>query len=110
MIHALKTTPKYFEDVISGKKPFEVRRNDRDFREGDFAALNEYDPDSRAAERDRYTGRSALFRICYVLDNPEYCKAGYVVLGLETCSVVPSGESGREAIAFLLGRVTEVRV
>lgn len=110
MIHALKTTPKYFEDVISGKKPFEVRRNDRDFREGDFAALNEYDPDSTAAERDRYTGRSALFRISYVLDSPEYCKEGYVVLGLETCSVVPSGASGREAIAFLLGQVTEVQV
>jgi len=92
MIHALKTTPQFFEDIISGKKTFEVRKNDRDFRECDYVALNEYDINkplnvTERAESERYSGRSALFQISYILDNAEYCKAGYVVLGLMPCAV-----------------------
>lgn len=36
MIHQLKCDSKFFEDVASGKKTFEVRKNDRDFFVGDF--------------------------------------------------------------------------
>ena len=28
-----------------------------------------------------------MFKITYVLDNPEYCKTGYVILGLSEYSV-----------------------
>jgi hypothetical protein len=31
MIHELKTLPIYFEEVIEGRKLFEVRKNDRNF-------------------------------------------------------------------------------
>lgn len=31
MIHELKIEPKHFTDVVGGRKPFEVRLNDRDF-------------------------------------------------------------------------------
>lgn len=41
MIHQLKIESAFFEDVISGKKTFEIRKNDRDFMVGDFLALNE---------------------------------------------------------------------
>ena len=44
MIHQLKTEHNFFEDVISGKKTFEVRKNDRDFMVGDFLALKELTP------------------------------------------------------------------
>lgn len=44
MIHQLKCDSKFFEDVASGKKTFEVRKNDRDFFVGDFLALNELTP------------------------------------------------------------------
>ena len=44
MVHALKIYPEYYEAVKSGKKPFEVRKNDRDFKVGDILALNEFDP------------------------------------------------------------------
>ncbi|GHU42254.1 hypothetical protein FACS1894111_05890 [Clostridia bacterium] len=90
MIHALKIKPKFFEAAVSGKKTFEVRRNDRNFREGSFIALNEYDNeimDGITNESERYTGRSALFRISYILDNTEYCKEGYVVLGIKPCFI-----------------------
>lgn len=39
MIHALKITPNYYEAVKTGAKPFEVRKNDREFVVGDYLAL-----------------------------------------------------------------------
>ena len=39
MIHELKTCPEYFEQVRNGNKPFEVRKNDRYFSEGDEVLL-----------------------------------------------------------------------
>ena len=42
MTHHLKTKPEYFQAVINGKKPFEIRLNDRDFKQGDRVILEEY--------------------------------------------------------------------
>lgn len=80
MIHELKTLPGYFEDVLAGRKSFEVRKNDRDFREGDLLALNEYGEGG-------YTGRCCLVRIDYILNDPNYCLKGFVVLGIKPCIV-----------------------
>lgn len=83
MIHALKQLPEYFDDVIFGTKGFEVRKNDRPFQVGDLLALNEWD-----AEMERYTGRSCLVCIDYILNDEAYCKEGYVILGIKPCEVV----------------------
>lgn len=77
MIHALKTEPKYFIDIANGKKTFEIRKFDRSFTIGDFLALNEFDPE------EEYTGRCMMVEIVYMLDEAEYCKEGYVVLGIK---------------------------
>lgn len=61
MIHDLKIWPVYFEAVRSGKKRFEVRKTDRDFKEGDVIVLREYD-----ADRSAYTGRLVAGRIEFV--------------------------------------------
>ena len=82
MIHALKQHPERFSDVISGKKLFEVRKNDRDYKVGDLLALNEYDPETKS-----YTGASCLVYVDYILDNPEYCKEGYVVMSIKPVAV-----------------------
>lgn len=37
--HELKLDIKYFDDVKSGKKNFEIRKNDRDFQVGDILEL-----------------------------------------------------------------------
>lgn len=42
MTHHLKTKPEYFQAVINGKKPFEIRYNDRNFQVGDRVILEEY--------------------------------------------------------------------
>lgn len=82
MIHALKQLPEYFKPVVDGIKGFEVRKNDRPFQVGDLLALNEWD-----AEMERYTGRSCLVHIDYILNDEAYCKEGYVILGIKPCSV-----------------------
>jgi len=76
MIHDLKILPKYFDAVESGIKPFEVRKNDRPFAVGDVLLLYEWDG-------KQYTGRTTRKLISYILDVPEYCADGYVILGLK---------------------------
>lgn len=77
MIHALKTLPEYFEAVRKGDKTFELRKNDRDFKVGDYLALNEWDG-------KKYTGRALLAKITYMLDPNDImvCVGGFVILGL----------------------------
>lgn len=77
MIHALKTLPEYFEAVRQNEKTFELRKNDRDFKVGDYLALNEWDG-------EKYTGRSQLVKVRYILDPNEVmtCAGGYVIMGI----------------------------
>ena len=82
MIHELKIAPKYFKDVLSGKKTFEIRKNDRPFSTGDLLALNEYDPETKA-----YTGASCVVYVDYILDDEEYCKSGYIIMSIKPCIV-----------------------
>jgi len=84
MIHALKTAPVFFEASVAGLKGFEVRKNDRPYNTGDYVALNEWNGEG-------YTGRCTLHKIVYILSDPEYCKEGYVVLGLEPCAIRTRG-------------------
>lgn len=42
-VHYLKIKPEYFQAVIDGRKPFEIRLNDRKFRVGDEIYLKEFD-------------------------------------------------------------------
>lgn len=42
MTHHLKILPEYFEEILAGKKPFEIRFNDRGFKVGDRVELKEY--------------------------------------------------------------------
>lgn len=57
-----KIWSKYFGDVKSGKKKFELRLADFDIKEGDILALEEWDP-----KRKRYTGRRIEKKVNYVL-------------------------------------------
>lgn len=86
MVHALKTEPLFFETSAAGVKEFEVRKNDRPFVPGDFVALNEWDG-------KRYTGRCVLQKIIYILEDPQYCKDGYVILGLEPCKITARSDN-----------------
>lgn len=80
--HDLKTRPEYFVAILDGRKTFELRRNDRDFRVGDRLVLREWvDP------LVGYTGRVETRRVAYKLPMDGYAHftgldLGYAVLAL----------------------------
>jgi ASC-1-like (ASCH) protein len=63
MKHRLKIWPEYFEAVLSGKKTFEIRKNDRDYQVSDLLLLQEYNP-----KTNEYTGRELLVEVTYITD------------------------------------------
>jgi ASC-1-like (ASCH) protein len=71
----LKILPEYYEAVKCGDKTFEVRLNDRDYQVNDVLHLQEFN-------NGRYTGRELVVAVTYILDNPTYCKKGYVIMSL----------------------------
>lgn len=46
--HELKLDSKFFDDVKSGKKNFEIRNNDRGFEIGDILELKSYSPQTNS--------------------------------------------------------------
>lgn len=77
-VHELKILPKYFEAVRDGSKTFELRKNDRDYKYGDYLALREWDG-------EEYTGRAMLVIVTYILDLVVItdCADGYVVMSIK---------------------------
>lgn len=75
--HELKIFTRWFDDVKSGKKRFELRKADRDYEVGDFLCLREF-------ENGKYTGREVTVMITYILKGTgEYGLAeGYWILGI----------------------------
>lgn len=74
MIHDLKIYPSYFEPLINGLKPFEIRENrDRNFQIYDVLVLREHDIHG-------YSGRESIQLVTYITDYEQ--KPGYVVMGL----------------------------
>lgn len=78
--HTLKIMPKYYRAIESGNKTFEVRKNDRGFQLYDILELREF-------FGGEYSGRYILAEVTYILDDPEYCKEGYVILGIKVVSI-----------------------
>jgi hypothetical protein len=71
--HRVKSWPQHFEAAISGRKVFEVRRDDRSppYQTGDLVLLQEWRPVDEGPEREPgYTKRQALFLIGYVSRGP----------------------------------------
>lgn len=77
-VHYLKTEISYFSDVKNGIKPFEVRKNDRDYEVGDTLILEEFDP-----SKGTHTGAWVPQVVTYKLDDERFVKEGYVILGLK---------------------------
>lgn len=55
-----KILPVFFQAVQSGKKTFELRKDEDGIQEGDFVILHEW-------INDEYTGRSIVVRVGFVL-------------------------------------------
>ena len=76
----LKTWKEFFQQTWLGVKAFELRKDDRNYEEGDILILREWDQYNNC-----YTGRQVTRRVDYVLKfaSPEFGLApGYAILGV----------------------------
>ena len=69
--HYIKILPEYYNAIDSGEKSFEVRYNDRNYQVHDILWYN-----------GNYTGREMAVEVTYLLDAPDYCKEGYVIMSI----------------------------
>ncbi|MBC1934587.1 ASCH/PUA domain-containing protein [Listeria seeligeri] len=72
-IHELKILPEYYRAIIKGRKTFEVRKNDRNFKVGDCLILKEF-------KDEKYTGWKITVEVTYITDYEQ--KEEYVVMGI----------------------------
>ena len=91
MRHDLKTIQPYFNDVRTGVKCFELRKDDRGFAVGDVLNLAEY-------VNGALTGAVITAKVIYLLrDAPQFgLMPGYVILGIEKLAVFPPGTFTRD--------------
>lgn len=83
--HVLKTDPAVFQDVLDGKKTFEIRFNDRGYQVGDLVVLKETKftgQQMKSGEPLVYTGREIQKRISYVLSGYGL-QEDWVILGIQ---------------------------
>ena len=86
--HNLKLSIDFCDDVLSGEKNFEVRKNDRGFQTGDLIRFIPTDGisyrklDGITIEHAKHEISERTYRIKYIL-NGWGIKNGYVVLGIE---------------------------
>lgn len=88
--HQLKCHPHFFAAIAAGKKTFEIRRNDRDYRVGDVLDLREFDPTFGNTGR-RLSGLDVVY-IMTAEDFPAIMP-GFVIMGLRG---VPAMHDDRE--------------
>jgi hypothetical protein len=84
MTHELKTDAAVFQAVREGKKTYEIRKNDRNFRVGDELWLKETrytgeEMQDKPLHNDRipgkpleYTGRMIAVTVTHILQGPIY--------------------------------------
>lgn len=94
-IHELKLDNEYFDDVESGLKTFEIRKNDRNYMVGDLLALSRFKNGHYLAIRyglyikkenaekivSLNEADTILMEVAYITDYEQ--KDGYVVMGIK---------------------------
>lgn len=80
MTHAAKTWLEYYELQEEGEKLFELRKDDRPYKVGDYFLSQEFDN-----EKNEYTGRELRYIITYILRDADFLglKNGYCILQLK---------------------------
>lgn len=65
-LHEIKCWPAPFEAILRGVKVYELRQNDRDYRDGDELLIQEWKPRSQSRDDGKYTGRQIRAKVGYV--------------------------------------------
>lgn len=93
MIHDVKSWGMFYQDIKTGERTSDIRKNDRRYAVGDVMNLKEYDPVTAT-----YTGDSQKVKITYLQcnkSNPcaisrEALSDDYVVLSIKKIDETPS--------------------
>lgn len=74
--HEVKIAVSYYGDIVSGKKKFELRKNDRGYKVGDSLKMLEF-------KDGKHTGRTIDADIIYMLEDYTGLEEGYCILGID---------------------------
>lgn len=75
-IHQIRLGSEFFEDVAEERKRFELRKNDRNYKTGDWLELLEF-------KEGKHTGRMIRAEITYMLEDFAGLEEGYCILGIQ---------------------------
>ncbi len=75
-VHQIRIGTSFFNDVRSGEKTFELRKNDREYAQGDILEMMEF-------TNGRYTGRSVKVRVSYILEDFTGLVEGYCIMAIK---------------------------
>lgn len=79
MTHEIKCWPEFMHDLATGRKSFEVRKNDRDYLVGDMLLIREFNPEKKV-----YGLKKINAEIIYILKGGQFgIEKGYIVMGLQ---------------------------
>lgn len=96
MTYELKILPEYFEAVVTYKKTFEIRKNDRNFHVGDKLILKEW-------YHGKYTGREVERWVSYILfDWQAGLKDGYCIMSLKRSAPMKEIMTREEKMQLLI--------
>lgn len=82
-VHQIRLSSQYFDDVCSGKKSFEFRKNDRNYKVGDILEMTEF-------KDGKNTGRMVRVIVTYFLDGFTGMEDDYCILA--TALINENGE------------------
>ncbi|WP_373220903.1 ParB/RepB/Spo0J family partition protein [Mediterraneibacter gnavus] len=74
--HEVKLASMFYDDVASGKKTFELRKNDRGYKVGDILHMLEF-------KNGKHTGRTIKADIVYMLEEYTGLAEDYCILGIK---------------------------
>jgi hypothetical protein len=94
--HTLKTDPDVYDDVVAGRKTFEIRFNDRDYQVGHRLRLQK----TKYSGKEMIAGMPLVFTsdetvvdVLYILHGPLYGLAdGWVIMSIEAAPEPASAE------------------
>ena len=72
-VHIIRLGASFFDDVCSGRKSFELRKNDRGYKQGDILEMMEF-------ADGRNTGRSVRVLVTYILEDYTGLEDGYCIM------------------------------
>ena len=72
-VHQIRLAKSYFDDVASGIKTFELRKNDRGYKKGDILEMMEF-------ADGKNTGRMVKVLVTYILEDYTGIEDGYCIM------------------------------